>query len=49
MENEGVLPLDVLNEIGDLVGEAAARVVQGPRYVAVVAPLLVPGSNGIPP
>lgn len=53
MEDEGVLPLDVLDEVGDLVGEGAAGVVEGPGDVAVVAPLLVPdvddGDVGTPP
>ena len=42
MEDEGVLAFDVLNQIGDLIGESVARVVQRTRYVPVVAPLLVP-------
>lgn len=42
MEDEGVLALDGLEEVRDFLREGVARVVVRPRYVRVVAPLLVP-------
>lgn len=42
MKNQSIFALDLLNEIRDLIIKSRARVMQGTRYVPVVAPLLIP-------
>lgn len=42
MKDEGIFPLDLLNEIWDLIGKGATGVVQRPSYMPIVTPLIVP-------
>ena len=44
MEDQGVLPFDLLNQIRDLIRKGVARIVQRPGYVSIVTPLIVPAT-----
>lgn len=45
MEDQGVLPFDFLNQIGELIRKAVARKVQRSGYMPIETPLVVPAAH----